>query len=92
MNKLAVHERILLMQKWIAGKEIQYREVGGKHWITLTGDDIAWNGEGDYRERPAPREFDAIVVLHPTAGKVLYPSLPEYEYLGQKIRVREIID
>ena len=91
-NKSLTKERLLVMQAYVDGKEIEYRAVGIGPWLSA-GSPI-WNWvEREYRVKPEP-PMEIWVNVYPDGRKFTYESLASAEDRrgGKTIKLVEVRD
>ncbi len=92
MNKLETAEAILVMQAWIDGEELEYKDhvYPENDWRKVAGNPLWSLSKNSYRIKPKPREFwidltDNAFIECGTGSR----------YWGEEnelIKVREVLD
>ena len=98
MNKEQTKEAIKVMQAYVDGKEIQYRDIS-LNWVDC-GDNPKWQWFlTDYRIKPEPIEFDVVlnkfneVVYLINGSKIDRFGVQDLDAKSMRqIKVREVLD
>ena len=85
MNRERAKELLPVIQAFADGKDIQrFDKSIINNWFDV--DNVT--GVGEYRIKPEPREFNVMVM---GSGYIRDPSDSGNGYLGEKIKVREVL-